>query len=72
MDYMNELVQKLFIWCVSFARHVLYYHVIPEMLDEYIYRPIMQWEWLAPETVVDGEPLPGGQSTSTVTDAGAA
>ena len=69
---MNELVQKLVIWGVSFARHVLYYHVIPEMLDEYIYRPIMQWEWLAPETVVDGEPLPGGQSTSTVTDAGAA
>ena len=62
---MIELVKKMVIWGVSCARHVLYYHFIPKMLDKFIYTPII--EWLAPETVVDNEPLPGGQST----DAGA-
>ena len=57
MDAIQNFVQRLLMWCVALAREIVYYHLIPELMDKYIYSHIKQW--LAPDQVLDSEALPG-------------
>ena len=52
---MNNVVIKIIQWCLSYVRHMLYYNIIPNILDTYLFNPLMEWEWVAADSVVNGE-----------------
>ena len=54
-DFMNNVVIKIIQWCLAYIHHKLYYDIIPKIVDTYPFNPLMECEWVAADSVVNGE-----------------